>query len=81
MLNTYKPHKLGLFLNEFQGQMSIIFGHVEGKEKSLVVSTEQGNENSKANEEEAKETVREQVCSFKKTPGVQNLSCLDKLAK
>ncbi|KAI7808056.1 helicase with zinc finger domain 2 [Triplophysa rosa] len=58
MLNTYKPHKPGLFLNEFQGQTSIIFGHVEGKERSLVVSTEHGNENSKANEEEAKETVR-----------------------
>lgn len=57
-LKTYKPHKPGLFLNEFQGQTSIIFGHVEGKERSLVVSTEQGNENSKANEEEAKETVR-----------------------
>lgn len=67
-LKTYKPHKPGLFLNEFQGQTSIIFGHVEGTERSLVVSTEQGNENSKANEEEAEETVREQVCCQRKLP-------------
>jgi len=38
-------------------QTCIVFGHVEGTEKSLVVSTEQGNENSKANVEEAKEVV------------------------
>ncbi|XP_069099387.1 3'-5' exoribonuclease HELZ2 isoform X1 [Pleurodeles waltl] len=36
----------------------IIFGHVEGKEQSLVVSTNEGNENSKANPEEAAHTVR-----------------------
>ncbi|XP_030634059.1 helicase with zinc finger domain 2 [Chanos chanos] len=41
-----------------QRQTSIIFGHVEGNEESLVVSTERGNENSKANVEEARETVR-----------------------
>ncbi|XP_077088744.1 3'-5' exoribonuclease HELZ2-like [Siphateles boraxobius] len=39
-------------------QTCIVFGHVEGKEKSLLVSTEQGNENSKANVEEAEEVVR-----------------------
>ncbi|XP_048054667.1 helicase with zinc finger domain 2 isoform X2 [Megalobrama amblycephala] len=39
-------------------QTCIVFGHVEGKEKSLVVSTERGNENSKANVEEAEEVVR-----------------------
>ncbi|XP_052414063.1 helicase with zinc finger domain 2 isoform X2 [Carassius gibelio] len=36
----------------------IVFGHVEGKEKSLVVRTERGNENSKGNLEEAEEVVR-----------------------
>ncbi|XP_078507821.1 3'-5' exoribonuclease HELZ2 isoform X1 [Lissotriton helveticus] len=36
----------------------IIFGHVEGKEQSLVVSTNEGNENSKANMEEAAQAVR-----------------------
>ncbi|KAK9973867.1 hypothetical protein ABG768_024568 [Culter alburnus] len=39
-------------------QTYIVFGHVEGQEKSLVVSTERGNENSKANVEEAEEVVR-----------------------
>ncbi|XP_065128594.1 3'-5' exoribonuclease HELZ2 isoform X1 [Paramisgurnus dabryanus] len=57
-LKTDKKHKPGLFLNEAQRPTHIIFGHVEGKEISLVVSTERGNENSKANVEEAKETVR-----------------------
>ncbi|NXH15578.1 HELZ2 Helicase, partial [Bucco capensis] len=36
----------------------IIFGHVEGKEQSLITSTEEGNENSKANLEEVKEAVK-----------------------
>ncbi|XP_064023722.1 3'-5' exoribonuclease HELZ2 isoform X2 [Pogoniulus pusillus] len=36
----------------------IIFGHVEGKEQSLIVSTEEGNENSRANLEEAEHAVR-----------------------
>ncbi|NWU70963.1 HELZ2 Helicase, partial [Pterocles burchelli] len=36
----------------------IIFGHVEGKEQSLMISTEEGNENSKANLEEAEQAVR-----------------------
>ncbi|NXX45663.1 HELZ2 Helicase, partial [Tricholaema leucomelas] len=36
----------------------IIFGHVEGKELSLIISTEEGNENSKANLEEVQEAVR-----------------------
>ncbi|XP_039182872.1 helicase with zinc finger domain 2 isoform X1 [Crotalus tigris] len=36
----------------------IIFGHVEGRERSLVVSTEEGNENSKANLEEMQHVVR-----------------------
>lgn len=36
----------------------IIFGHVEGKEHSLMISTEEGNENSKANLEEVAQAVR-----------------------
>ncbi|NXM74268.1 HELZ2 Helicase, partial [Serilophus lunatus] len=36
----------------------IIFGHVEGKEQSLMISTEEGNENSKANPEEVAQAVR-----------------------
>ncbi|XP_069507003.1 3'-5' exoribonuclease HELZ2-like isoform X1 [Ambystoma mexicanum] len=36
----------------------IIFGHVEGKEQSLFVSTREGNENSKANAEEAAHAVQ-----------------------
>ncbi|NXJ70716.1 HELZ2 Helicase, partial [Rostratula benghalensis] len=36
----------------------IIFGHVEGKEQSLMISTEEGNENSKANLEEVEQAVR-----------------------
>ncbi|KFP83085.1 Helicase with zinc finger domain 2, partial [Acanthisitta chloris] len=36
----------------------IIFGHMEGKEQSLMISTEEGNENSKANPEEAAQAVR-----------------------
>ncbi|ETE60056.1 Peroxisomal proliferator-activated receptor A-interacting complex protein, partial [Ophiophagus hannah] len=35
----------------------IIFGHIEGRERSLVVSTEEGNENSKANLEEVEQVV------------------------
>ncbi|XP_063152940.1 3'-5' exoribonuclease HELZ2 [Candoia aspera] len=36
----------------------IIFGHVEGRERSLMVSTEDGNENSRANLEEVQQVVR-----------------------
>ncbi|XP_054029482.1 helicase with zinc finger domain 2 [Dryobates pubescens] len=36
----------------------VIFGHVEGREQSLIISTEEGNENSKANLEEVQEAVR-----------------------
>ncbi|NWV61444.1 HELZ2 Helicase, partial [Malurus elegans] len=36
----------------------IIFGHVEGKEHSLMISTEEGNENSKANLEEVAHAVK-----------------------
>ncbi|XP_051567604.1 helicase with zinc finger domain 2 [Myxocyprinus asiaticus] len=56
-LKTAVPHKPSFFHTESR-QTPIVFGHVEGKEKSLLVSTERGNENSKANEEEAEEVVR-----------------------
>ncbi|XP_029772445.1 helicase with zinc finger domain 2 isoform X2 [Suricata suricatta] len=36
----------------------VIFGHVQGHEQSLLVSTDEGNENSKANLEEVAEVVR-----------------------
>ncbi|KAM6404229.1 3'-5' exoribonuclease HELZ2 [Rhynochetos jubatus] len=36
----------------------VIFGHLEGKEQSLMISTEEGNENSKANLDEAAQAVR-----------------------
>lgn len=35
----------------------VIFGHVHGHEQSLLVPTDEGNENSKANQEEVKEVV------------------------
>ncbi|XP_016402096.1 helicase with zinc finger domain 2-like [Sinocyclocheilus rhinocerous] len=56
-LKTKTSPKPRLFLTKSR-QTCIVFGHVEGKEKSLVVSTERGNENSKANLEEAEEAVR-----------------------
>ncbi|XP_006897012.1 PREDICTED: helicase with zinc finger domain 2 [Elephantulus edwardii] len=37
---------------------AIIFGFLQGREQGLLVSTDEGNENSKANLEEAKEVVR-----------------------
>ncbi|XP_014642761.1 PREDICTED: helicase with zinc finger domain 2 [Ceratotherium simum simum] len=37
---------------------SVIFGHMQGHEQSLLVSTDEGNENSKANQEEVAEVVR-----------------------
>ncbi|XP_067314831.1 3'-5' exoribonuclease HELZ2 [Pseudorasbora parva] len=57
-LKTGTKPKPSLFLNSRNKSTCIIFGHVEGKEKSLMVRTERGNENSKANVEEAQEAVR-----------------------
>ncbi|KAM6163902.1 3'-5' exoribonuclease HELZ2 [Rhynchocyon petersi] len=37
---------------------AIIFGFLQGREQSLLVSTDEGNENSKANLEEAQQVVR-----------------------
>ncbi|XP_058635422.1 helicase with zinc finger domain 2-like [Onychostoma macrolepis] len=56
-LKTGTSPKPSLFLSRSR-QTCIVFGHVEGKENSLVVSTERGNENSKANLEEAEQVVR-----------------------
>ncbi|XP_051488687.1 helicase with zinc finger domain 2 [Apus apus] len=47
-----------VFHHKDNGCCPVIFGHVEGKEQSLVISTEEGNENSKANPEEAAQAVR-----------------------
>ncbi|XP_067293584.1 3'-5' exoribonuclease HELZ2-like [Pseudorasbora parva] len=44
-------------LNKYGVPTPILFGHIEGEEVSLVVSTEKGNENSMANTEEAKQAV------------------------
>ncbi|NXS46353.1 HELZ2 Helicase, partial [Balaeniceps rex] len=51
-------HKSSVFYHKDNSCCPIIFGHVEGKEQSLMISTEEGNENSKANPEEAEQAVR-----------------------
>lgn len=50
--------KPSVFCHKDNGCCPIIFGHVEGKEQSLMISTEEGNENSKANPEEVEQAVR-----------------------
>ncbi|XP_041945272.1 helicase with zinc finger domain 2 isoform X1 [Alosa sapidissima] len=50
--------KPSVLLTASQHPTPILFGHVEGKEVSLMVATEKGNENSKANLEEAEQTVQ-----------------------
>ncbi|NXI53091.1 HELZ2 Helicase, partial [Chloroceryle aenea] len=55
------PHlspKASVFYHGSNGCCPIIFGHVDGKEQSLIISTEEGNENSKANMEEVEQAVR-----------------------
>uniref|UniRef100_A0A674HYP0 Helicase with zinc finger 2 n=1 Tax=Terrapene triunguis TaxID=2587831 RepID=A0A674HYP0_9SAUR len=44
--------------HRYKSGCPIIFGHIEGKEQSLMVSTEEGNENSRANLEEVEQVVR-----------------------
>ncbi|KAF1556345.1 Helicase with zinc finger domain 2, partial [Eudyptula albosignata] len=51
-------HKPSVFHHKGNGCCPIIFGHVEGKEQSLMITTEEGNENSKANPEEVEQAVR-----------------------
>ncbi|KAL2090569.1 hypothetical protein ACEWY4_012832 [Coilia grayii] len=46
-----------VLMKDPQDPTSILFGHVEGKEVGLMVSTERGNENSMANLQEAEQTV------------------------
>jgi len=57
----------------------IIFGHVEGKEQTLVISTEEGNENSKANLEEVEQAVRRVLgnCWRCKREGVVRLGVVE----
>ncbi|XP_065501995.1 3'-5' exoribonuclease HELZ2 [Caloenas nicobarica] len=50
--------KPSVFYHKNNSCCPIIFGHVEGKEQSLMISTEEGNENSKANPEEVEQAVR-----------------------
>lgn len=50
--------KPSVFCHKDNSCCPIIFGHVEGKEQSLMISTEEGNENSKANPEEVEQAVR-----------------------
>ncbi|XP_054701352.1 helicase with zinc finger domain 2 isoform X2 [Grus americana] len=47
--------KPSVFHHKDNGCCPIIFGHVEGKEQTLMISTEEGNENSKANLEEVEQ--------------------------
>ncbi|NXR16088.1 HELZ2 Helicase, partial [Semnornis frantzii] len=55
----------------------IIFGHLEGKEQSLIISTEEGNESSKANLEEVQEAVRlARQLALDGTIGPQNVAIL-----
>ncbi|XP_035199444.1 helicase with zinc finger domain 2 isoform X2 [Oxyura jamaicensis] len=51
-------HKHSVFHHKDNRCCPIIFGHIEGKEQSLMISTEEGNENSKANPEEVEQAVR-----------------------
>ncbi|KAG7478367.1 hypothetical protein MATL_G00079860 [Megalops atlanticus] len=57
-LETAVTPKPSVLQTKSKHSTPIIFGHVEGKEVSLVVSTERGNENSRANLEEAEQAVR-----------------------
>uniref|UniRef100_A0A674BIW7 Helicase with zinc finger 2 n=1 Tax=Salmo trutta TaxID=8032 RepID=A0A674BIW7_SALTR len=58
ILKTGATPKDSVLLAQSHHLTPILFGHVYGKEISLVVSTERGNENSKANSAEAEESVR-----------------------
>ncbi|XP_034142928.1 helicase with zinc finger domain 2 isoform X1 [Esox lucius] len=58
LLKTGVNRKASVLLTQSKHPTPILFRHVNGKEISLVVSTDKGNENSKANVEEAQESVR-----------------------
>uniref|UniRef100_A0A8C5MKQ9 Helicase with zinc finger 2 n=1 Tax=Leptobrachium leishanense TaxID=445787 RepID=A0A8C5MKQ9_9ANUR len=51
-----------LFYQQSKKICPFVFGEVKGKEKSLNVTTEEGNINSKANTEEAEEAIRLARC-------------------
>ncbi|XP_030620985.1 helicase with zinc finger domain 2 [Chanos chanos] len=57
-LMTHKRRRPCLLLKQNKDPTPILFGHVQGEEVSLIVSTTEGNENSTANPEEAKQAVR-----------------------
>ncbi|XP_034164506.1 helicase with zinc finger domain 2 isoform X2 [Pangasianodon hypophthalmus] len=57
-LKTGTKQRTCLLLDKNNRQTAILFGHVEGEEISLAVSTAAGNEHSVANELEAKQAVR-----------------------
>ncbi|GCB60757.1 hypothetical protein scyTo_0009228 [Scyliorhinus torazame] len=64
-------HPLSLFCHRGKKICPIIFGHVLGDEISLMVSTEEGNENSRANKVEAEKAVHivKQLTFAKIKPG------------
>ncbi|XP_066558927.1 3'-5' exoribonuclease HELZ2 isoform X2 [Amia ocellicauda] len=56
-LKTAVERKTSVLQTAFNKNTQILFTHILGKERSLVVTTEKGNENSKANMEEVKMAV------------------------
>ncbi|XP_077083640.1 3'-5' exoribonuclease HELZ2 [Siphateles boraxobius] len=63
-------------LNKYGLPTPILFGHVQGQEVSLVVSTEKGNENSMANTEEAEQAVNVAHLLIKSHVLPQNIAIL-----
>ncbi|MBN3321629.1 HELZ2 Helicase, partial [Atractosteus spatula] len=57
-LKTAVQRETSVFLDNFKKSAQTLFAHIVGEEISLVVSTEKGNENSKANIEEVNQAVR-----------------------
>ncbi|KAG5848494.1 hypothetical protein ANANG_G00099040 [Anguilla anguilla] len=57
-LKTEAKRETSVLLSPSKTPTPILFGHVDGKEEVLVVSTAQGNENSTMNVEEAEQAVR-----------------------
>ena len=57
------------------GNYPFVFYNVEGKEESLVVSTDQGNENSKKNQKEIRKVVSD-VLTKTPAPTITKKSCL-----
>ncbi|XP_036386794.1 helicase with zinc finger domain 2-like [Megalops cyprinoides] len=56
-LQTAVERENSVLLVDSQKTSQIVFGHIDGEEVSLVVTTEKGNENSKANREESRIVV------------------------